>query len=661
MRSRNDSTHRLSSSLPVSIALLAGALCLAGCGAPAQAPPGPGLSPNASPEIVQALRQDLETPRHPSDGAGSVRIVEGPGKVTAGTSGTWTFVFDAGPLGIAEGGWLFFQVSPFWNWSTPQVSEAYAPGFTEVSTSAAGVVLEAETLDRQLLGVRLSGRPMAAGETIRLTYGAGAGGARVDRFAEAGSQFWFAVDGDGDGVRGLLPEPATVDVTASTAAQLILTLPSVARPGEEVELRVAAVDVHGNQAVLPDAHLELSWERRDDSPAGDAGELPTSIALTAGPAPSVTRFEAPAGGVLAVRADAPEGLQGVSNPMLVSASRDRILWGDLHGHSNLSDGTGTPEQYFRYARDVAALDFVALTDHDHWGMQPLATHPGNWDEIKRQVSAFHDPGRFATLLGYEWTNWLHGHRHVLYFEDDGPVFSAVDPDYETPTQLWDALRPYPALTFAHHSAGAPVATNWNYAPDPDLEPITEIVSVHGSSEAADSPRVVHGAIPGNYVRDALERGYVLGFIGSGDGHDGHPGLSTLANPNGGLAAVPANDLSRESVRQALVARRAYATNGTRTVLAATLDGAAMGSKVAPAGAPVLAVEIAGTAPLARLDVIRNGRPPESIDLGGLWHAALELPLVPTGAGDFIYVRVLEEGGGTAWSSPFFVDSNPVAP
>jgi hypothetical protein len=619
------------------------------------------LSPNASPEIVEALRQDLELPRHESDGAGSVRLVEGPDQVTAGGSGSWTFVFEAGPPGIVEGGWVFFQVSPFWNWSTPQVSEPYAPGFTEVSTSAAGLVLEPDTLDRQLLGIRIAGRPMAEGETIRLSYGAGAGGALVDRYAEAGSQFWFAVDGDGDGIRRLLPEPATTDVVAGPAARLILTLPSVTRPGEASELRIAAVDVHGNQTALPDGSVELAWVRRDDGGTAAGGELPRSIELTPGLAPAVAPFRAPTECVLTVQAIAQNELQGFSNPMLVSAARERIRWGDLHGHSNLSDGTGTPEQYFRYARDVAALDFVALTDHDHWGIQPLVTHPQHWEEIKRQVSAFHAPGRFVTLLGYEWTSWLHGHRHVLYFEDDGPVLSSVDPAYETPPQLWDALRPHAALTFAHHSAGAPVATNWNYAPDPELEPVTEIVSVHGSSEAADSPRVVRGAIPGNYVRDALERGYVLGFIGSGDGHDGHPGLAALANPNGGLAAVPASELSRESIRRALLARGAYATNGTRTVLAATLDGAAMGSLVAPTAAPILEVEVAGSAPLARLDVIRNGRPPESIDLGGRWHASIERPLAATDGGDFIYLRILEEGGGAAWSSPFFVTPNPPRP
>jgi len=32
------------------------------------------------------------------------------------------------------------------------------------------------------------------------------------------------------------------------------------------------------------------------------------------------------------------------------------------------------------------------------------------------------------------------------------------------------LRGKQALTFAHHSAGGPIATNWAIPPDPELEP-----------------------------------------------------------------------------------------------------------------------------------------------------------------------------------------------
>ena len=92
-----------------------------------------------------------------------------------------------------------------------------------------------------------------------------------------------------------------------------------------------------------------------------------------------------------------------------------------------------------------------------------------------------------TLLGFEWTSWLHGHRHVLYFADEGPLVSSLDEATDDPAELWKALRGQPALTFAHHSAGGPVATNWAFAPDPVLEPVTEVASVHGSSEALDAP------------------------------------------------------------------------------------------------------------------------------------------------------------------------------
>ncbi|MDI6740114.1 MAG: hypothetical protein QME74_07100, partial [Candidatus Edwardsbacteria bacterium] len=40
-------------------------------------------------------------------------------------------------------------------------------------------------------------------------------------------------------------------------------------------------------------------------------------------------------------------------------------YGELHGHTNLSDGYGTVGHYFRYARDTSGLEFTAVTDHDY--------------------------------------------------------------------------------------------------------------------------------------------------------------------------------------------------------------------------------------------------------------------------------------------------------
>jgi hypothetical protein len=415
-----------------------------------------------------------------------------------------------------------------------------------------------------------------------------------------------------------------------------------------VRLTVAVLDAFGNAGCRLDGTIELM------APASLG--LPDQVRLGAGEGGCLgLQGVASEEGLFRVGARGPDGLVAISNPLHVSPGGRRILWGDLHGHSNLSDGTGVPEDYYRYARDVAGLDVSALTDHDHWGFPFLDASPERWQEVTEQTRAFHEPGRFVTLLGYEWTNWVHGHRHVLLFEDEGRIASSLDPATDDPRKLWQALEGRAALTMAHHSAGGPVATNWSFAPDPRFEPVTEVVSVHGSSEAADSPLRIAGAVEGNFVRDALDRGYRLGFLGSGDSHDGHPGLAQLAGAgHAGLAAILAEDCTREAVLAALRARRTYATSGPRIVLRATLDGQPMGSDVKP-GTHRLVALVVGTQPLQSVELVRSGMVVDAVSGEGREELAHEWTLSGLETGEYVYLRVTQVDLGMAWSSPFFVE------
>jgi hypothetical protein len=639
----------VASRAPASLLSLVAALAIgAGCGRdPAQS--GRGGSPTARHDVHAQLVEDAATQRHPSDGGGRGWLAEDPGPLRAGEKARFVVLYEAGPLGIAVGGTLYFQGPAFWGWVPPQLGDRWGRGYTEVSSEAAGVELRAQALERGLLAIGIAGRALAPGERVRIVYGAGPAGVRVDRYAERGQPLWLQVDGDGDGVRGTVLDSPRVDILPGPPERLVLTLPSTARPGESVRLVAAVLDAEGSAGVETEGEIVF-----DEVPEGLP--VPARLGLPAaarGRAKASVVAAAP--GLYRLRARGPGGLEAESNPLLVSADVRRVLWADLHGHSALSDGTGTPEDYYRYARDVAALDVAALTDHDHWGMPFLDASPELWREIVDTTRAFHEPGRFVTILGYEWTSWVHGHRHVLHFEDEAEIRSCIDPEHDSPRELWGALRGRPALTFAHHSAGGPVATDWSIPPDPELEPVTEIVSVHGSSEALDSPQPIYSPVPGNFVRDVLTRGYRLGFVGSGDSHDGHPGLvHVAARAWGGVAAILAEERTREAVLAALRARRVYATNGPRILVDVRLGGQPMGSRIGPGTQP-LELRVVAPRPIDRVDVVRDGLVTRAFPGEGRRELEVRDVVPDLRSGEQLYLRVVQEDDGAAWISPFFVE------
>jgi hypothetical protein len=479
-------------------------------------------SPRPVPAMAQSALHGRTALHHPSDGGGVAWVErDGPGRhySTSGTPGRFTLVYEVGPEGIAQGGAIRFQVSPFVSgWSSPQVDRPEARGYTIVTPSAADIRLATAVVPQKALQFVVRGRPLVAGDRLKIIYGAGPGLALAGQFAEKKARFWFAVDGDGDGTLSYLVDSPGVEVRPGPARALHVTLPSTARSGETVLVRVAILDGHRNaflrvsgDVVFDDVPPGLAMPERATLRESDEGQLSVEAQVRS---PGVYRLRATAG-----------SLKARSNPLVVSDDGPRVLWGDLHGHSTMSDGTGTASDYYRYARDIAGLDFVSLTDHDHHANVRIDLHPEMWQEIVQTTRSFHRPGEFVTLLGYEWTNWMQGHRHVLYFDDTGEMWSSADPATESPRDLWKVLEGRDALTFAHHSAGSIIPTNWQIPPDPILEPVTEIVSIHGSSESADTVALIERPVPGNFVRDALGLGYRLGFVGSGDTHDGHPGLT----------------------------------------------------------------------------------------------------------------------------------------
>jgi hypothetical protein len=329
-----------------------------------------------------------------------------------------------------------------------------------------------------------------------------------------------------------------------------------------------------------------------------------------------------------------------------------VLWGDLHIHSALSDGTGSPADLLDYARFVAGLDVAAVTDHDAHGLFPLAQR-GGWAMVREAARSRSDPGRFVTILGYEWTSWTHGHRNVYYPELSGEVFAFADSATDAPRKLWKRIAPDGGMTIPHHPGGGPVPVDWTQPSDEERERVVEICSIHGSSEAWGVERGIYSPVPGASVRDALSLGHRLGILASGDTHDGHPGRRSRGAPANGLVAFRAADRTRDAVWNALFDRRVYGTSGPRIQLHTTWGGHWPGSILSETPDEPVHVRVVAPEPVETIELIgRRGVLARAYGGGRRVERSFDevRGLAP---GDWFYVRVGLADGEVAWDSPYF--------
>jgi len=353
--------------------------------------------------------------------------------------------------------------------------------------------------------------------------------------------------------------------------------------------------------------------------------------------------------------DPVSGVHGWSNPVLVTPDppATRLFWGDPHWQTFFSDGIRCPEELYAFARDEAFLDFGAITDH----VEALTDR--QWDYFTGVTNDYNAPGHFVTLVGQEWTKHNPGHRNIYFRGAQGPILRCTDTRYDSLDKLWQALDGLDAVAVPHHTSNKIMGVDWDAGWNPRYEKAVEIYSVWGNSEChADdgNPRPIQhcqGEVHGRHVLDALRRGYRFGFMGGGDIHDGRPGdgLSYLRVGRGtyaqGLTAAFLPELTRGAIFDAICGQQTYATTHSRIYLDVRLDR----------GQRRLTCETASEEGVAAAVVVVNGDQ----------HAVLapehdhrtirtSVPVPPLDADDFLYVRVVTDGGNMAWSSPFWGQS-----
>jgi hypothetical protein len=418
---------------------------------------------------------------------------------------------------------------------------------------------------------------------------------------------------NGDQVVGYLGD-AFYEVVGAAADFLRLIAPTCAETRQAVEFKIVACDHYGNKSGerLDDLSFDVELDAGPGSFSFDeiAYDAEKRLHIVKG-----VTFERE--GVYYVRAcvrDAPQ-VAGTSNPIVVQDRwAEKVYWGDLHQHAYYADGRGTPAANYEYAISTSCLDFCAVAPHQELTFAPamlkIPSPPqAGWEELIVAAERY-NRDELVTILGSEAGSLapVSGHMNSYYLDasNRSEIERLIGRWWERPTrprlesyqQYLDELERSQGefLLLPHaHARGGP--GRFDLPLRPAYQTNVEICSVHGVFEA--------------FYEQWLAHGHFVGVHGSGDNHmtstgNGNPGWH-YPNTNG-LAAAWSAARTRRGVWDAIQDRQTYAVTGNQRIyLDFSVGDHPMGSVVVGGdGERTIRVEVAGTAPVIKVELFKNG-------------------------------------------------------
>lgn len=376
-----------------------------------------------------------------------------------------------------------------------------------------------------------------------------------------------------------------------------------------------------------------------------------------------------------------------SAPILCFAENPKhLFWGLSHGESERIDSTENIESCLRHFRDDRALNFYMTSPFEE------ETSSETWKLISQNVIEFDEADRFATFLGFQWHGIKseEGLRLIVYMKDGKQLLHRKDPKYSSLKKIYKSFSPKEILSIPSFTMGKGLDYDFaNY--DPDFERVVEIYNSWGSSECpkkegnelyinSKNKQGVQEQAEGS-IQKALKNNCRFGFVAGGlDDRGVYSDLyeSDQEQYAPGLTAIIAAEHSKAALAEALYNRSCYATTGERIILGISLAGVPMGGETSTATKHGLRVNrhisgyVAGTDNIKTIEIIRNGKviktfEPEGYSLEFTFDDMTPLEKVVITPKDkkppfvYYYLRVTQEDGHTAWSSPIWVDLVPPVP
>ena len=329
-----------------------------------------------------------------------------------------------------------------------------------------------------------------------------------------------------------------------------------------------------------------------------------------------------------------------------------LYFGQLHAHTDISNGAGSVEEAFQYASQVDGLDFFAVTDHsdsfDNADMGAIDTDgadiSADWAAGK-QAAASVTNGDFVGLFGFEMT-WPEDKQlgHISTFNTPGWQ-TRDQADFENvPTALENYYKALASVPGSVSQFNHPDTVHGDFERfdhySPQYDAAVSLLEVAGED----------GVVDCEYYDLALDKGWHVAPTNSQNNHKGQWGDASEAR-----TVVLAKSLTEEALYAAMKDRRVYATQDSDLAIYYELNGTVMGSIIPKSKSAAVTVFLSDPTDeaIGYVEVVTDGGAvlvSEHVET-----PSQVLELSASGGHSYYYLRITQPDGDVAVTAPVWMD------
>ena len=329
-----------------------------------------------------------------------------------------------------------------------------------------------------------------------------------------------------------------------------------------------------------------------------------------------------------------------------------LYFGQLHAHTDISNGAGSVEEAFQYASQVDGLDFFAVTDHsDSFDNADMGAIDADGADISadwaagKQAAASVTGEDFVGLFGFEMT-WPEDKQlgHISTFNTPGWQ-TRDQADFENvPTALENYYKALTAVPGSVSQFNHPDTVHGDFERfdhySPQYDAAVSLLEVAGED----------GVVDCEYYDLALDKGWHVAPTNNQNNHNGQWGDASDAR-----TVVLAKSLTEEALYAAMKDRRVYATQDSDLAIYYELNGTVMGSIIPKSESAAVTVFLSDPTDeaIGSVEVVADGGAVLVSEYVETPSQVLELSA--SSGHSYYYLRITQPDGDVAVTAPVWMD------